>query len=62
MLTRIEPLAMPALELRLVIEGVHLADAAVHEELDHAARPGRMMQPAVEIGPRPRNATILARE
>src|SRR2546430_137650 len=49
-LARIEALPGPALEFRLVIEGVDLADAAIHEELNDAPRLGPMMQSAVEIG------------
>ena len=52
MAARIERLAVPALQLGLVVEGVHLADAAVHEELDHTANLGSMVQPAVQLGRR----------
>ena len=41
---------MPPVQLGLVVKSVHLADAAVHEELNHAAHLGAMMQPSVQIG------------
>src|SRR5205823_13813470 len=43
---------LPAVVLgqgRLVVEGVALADAAVHEELDDAPHLGPVVQPAVEF-------------
>src|SRR5262249_48151608 len=48
---RVERLAMPSLQRGLVVEGVHLADAAVHEELDHPAHLRPVMQPAIQLGP-----------
>src|SRR5678815_6184333 len=41
--TGIELLAMQFDQLRLVIEGIHLADAAIHEKLHDALDPGAMM-------------------
>jgi hypothetical protein len=55
---RVERLAVATVQLRLVVEGVHLADAAVHEELDHPLRPGAMMETAIEVGDRPRACGI----
>ena len=52
MAPRVERLAVAAVQLGLVVERVHLADAAVHEELDHPADLGAMMQPSVEVGAR----------
>jgi hypothetical protein len=43
---------VPFGEFRLVVEGVHLAGAAVHEELDDAAGLGGVVEAAVEFGPR----------
>jgi len=39
----IEFFPVPFFQFRLVIERVHLADPAVHEELDHMAGLGRVM-------------------
>ena len=61
MASRVKRLAVAAVQLGLVVERVHLADAAVHEELDHPAHLGAMMQPAVQIGTRPRPAPASAR-
>ncbi len=52
MFAGIERPPMPSRQLRLVVEGIHLADAAVHEELDHAAHPGPMVYPAIQLGSR----------
>ena len=49
MTARIERLSVPALQLGLVVEGIHLADAAVHEKLDHTAHLGSMVQPAIQL-------------
>ena len=46
---RIELLAAQFDQLRFVIEGIHLAGAAVHEKLDDALGFGAMMQPAVQL-------------
>ena len=48
----IDLLPVPFAELGLVVERVHLADAAVHEELDDAADAGTVVQAAVELGTR----------
>ena len=45
----VERLAMLPGERRLVVERVHLARAAVHEQLNDSFGLGRMMQAAVEI-------------
>ena len=47
----VERLAVPLVEFRLVVERVHLADAAVHEQLHDALDLRGVMQPAVELGP-----------
>src|SRR5262249_18498541 len=47
--SEIDLLAMPLDQLGLVVERVHLAHAAVHEELNNAAGLGLMMQAAVEL-------------
>src|SRR5262249_38485784 len=48
----VEGLAVLLLQSRLVVEGVHLAGAAVHEQLDDAACFGAMMDAAVQVGGR----------
>ena len=45
----IELLAVPLGQPRLVVERVHLAGAAVHEQLDDALDLGPMVQAAVQI-------------
>ena len=50
---RIELLAVPLDQRRLVVERVALAGRARHEELNDALGPGAVMQPAVELGPGP---------
>jgi hypothetical protein len=51
-------LAVPLDQLRLVVERVHLADAAVHEELDDPADPGGVVRDRVGTAEQPgqRNA------
>ena len=49
---RLEGLAVVLLQLRLVVERVRLADAAVQEQLHDAADLRRVVQPAVELRPR----------
>src|SRR5205823_9168593 len=51
-LAGVEAAAVQALELGLVVEGVHLADAAVHEELDDAPGAGAVVQAAALVGAR----------
>src|SRR5262249_43076181 len=50
MRSRLKRLAIAAIELGLVVERVHLAHAAVHEQLNDATHLRRMMQPPVERG------------
>ena len=67
--SRVEPLAVPSVQLGLVVERVNLAHAAVHEELDHPAGSCAMVQSAIELGPwperlarRPREQAFLAEQ
>ncbi len=52
MAARVKRLSVAAMELGLKVKRVHLADAAVHEELDHPARLRAMMQSSVIVGTR----------
>ena len=42
-------LIMPLIQLRLVVKRIHLADAAVHEQLHDAADLRLVMEAAVEL-------------
>jgi hypothetical protein len=48
--TEVHDLAVPFFQLRFVIERIHLACAAVHEQLHDAAHFGFVMKAAVELG------------
>jgi hypothetical protein len=48
----VEPLAVQFGQPRFGVERVHLADAAVHEELDDALHPGAVVDAAIEVGAR----------
>src|SRR5262249_30931701 len=50
----IDLLPVAFLHLRFAVEGINLANAAVHEQLDDAANLRLVVQSAVEIGARPR--------
>src|SRR5207253_2368916 len=49
MFTRIEHLTVPFFEFRFVIERVHLARAAIHEELNDPFNFGWVMQTTIEL-------------
>ena len=53
--TRIEGLTGPTKQLGLVIEEIHLAGPAIHEQLDHPPGPGSMVRPV------PHSSRIQAR-
>ena len=65
MLAGVERLVVAAVQLRLVVEGVHLAHAAVEEDLHDAPSLCDVMQAAVEISAgaiRPRQGLAAAEQ